>query len=158
MRHGVCHEDGTCTVVGPPESHYATILWSSSYLLHKARGCAVVTIEGKNHYLGRYGSPESREKYGRLIAEWSQRATANPIQPLPTADPAELSVNDLILRFLNHAEVYYRRDDGSPTGEIVASPKSTCASPGGCTSGRKTSWPDCFHSLTASLTIVSPPS
>jgi hypothetical protein len=27
--------------------------------LHKARNCAVVTIHGKNHYLGPYDSPES---------------------------------------------------------------------------------------------------
>jgi len=30
-----------------------------SYRLHKARNCAVVTIDGKNFYLGPYDSPES---------------------------------------------------------------------------------------------------
>ena len=40
-----------------------------SYRLHKARNCAVVTIAGKNHYLGPYGSEASKEKYARLIAE-----------------------------------------------------------------------------------------
>ena len=30
-----------------------------SYRLHKARNCAVVTIDGQNHYLGAYGSPDS---------------------------------------------------------------------------------------------------
>jgi hypothetical protein len=37
------------------------------YRLHKSRGCAVVTINGRNFYLGKHGSPESYEKYSRLI-------------------------------------------------------------------------------------------
>ena len=41
-----------------------------SYRLHKGRGSAVVTIDGRNRYLGPYGSPESHEEYARLLAEW----------------------------------------------------------------------------------------
>jgi hypothetical protein len=41
-----------------------------AYRLHKARGCAVVTIAGKDHYLGTHDTPESWEKYHRLVAEW----------------------------------------------------------------------------------------
>jgi hypothetical protein len=40
-----------------------------SYRYHKARNCAVVTVDGRDHYLGKYDSPESWEKYHRLIAE-----------------------------------------------------------------------------------------
>jgi hypothetical protein len=47
-----------------------------SYRLHKARNCAVVTINGKNHYLGPYDSPESHEEYARLIAEWRANGKA----------------------------------------------------------------------------------
>ena len=53
-----------------------------TYRFHKARQCAVVTIDGKNHYLGPYGSPESHEKYSRLIAEWH----ANGRQLLPVSE------------------------------------------------------------------------
>ena len=38
-----------------------------SYRLHKASQQAVVTIKGKDHYLGPWMSPESRLKYERLI-------------------------------------------------------------------------------------------
>ena len=38
-----------------------------SYRLHKPSGQAVVTLSGKDHYLGLYGSPESTEKYAALI-------------------------------------------------------------------------------------------
>jgi hypothetical protein len=58
--------------------------FTPSYRLHKARNCAVVTIAGKDHYLGEYDSSESWEKYHRLVAEslvhgsekakWSNRA------------------------------------------------------------------------------------
>ncbi len=50
-----------------------------SYRFHKARNCAVVTIDGRNRYLGPYGSAESHEKYARLIAEWNVSRT----QPSP---------------------------------------------------------------------------
>ncbi len=41
-----------------------------SYRLHKASGQAVVTINDRDHYLGRYGSATSRPAYDRLIGEW----------------------------------------------------------------------------------------
>jgi hypothetical protein len=41
-----------------------------SLCLHKASGQAVVRLDGKDHYLGKYGSPESEAEYNRLIGEW----------------------------------------------------------------------------------------
>lgn len=46
------------------------ILKQPAYRLHKVRNCAGVTLNAKNHYLGPWQSPESHEKYARLIAEW----------------------------------------------------------------------------------------
>ena len=40
------------------------------YRHHKARNLAVVRIDGKDYYLGRFGSEESRAKYHRLMADW----------------------------------------------------------------------------------------
>ena len=42
-----------------------------SYTLHKASGQAVVKIDGRSRYLGKYGSPESHAAYRRLVAEWT---------------------------------------------------------------------------------------
>lgn len=39
------------------------------YRHYKPKNLAVVRIDGRDHYLGKYGSPESREKYHRLLAE-----------------------------------------------------------------------------------------
>ena len=88
-----------------------------SYRLHKARSLAVVTIAGKNHYLGPYGSPESHEKYARLIAEW--RANRRHLLPSTAAGPTAdrtLSLNELILAYWRHVEGYYVKD-GRPTSE-----------------------------------------
>jgi integrase len=48
------------------------------YRHHKARDLAVVRIDGKDHYLGKYHSPESVSEYARLIAErFTDRLTAS---------------------------------------------------------------------------------
>jgi hypothetical protein len=44
-----------------------------SFRLHKASGQAVVTLQGKDTYLGVYGSAESKARYSRLLATWLER-------------------------------------------------------------------------------------
>jgi integrase len=87
-----------------------------TYRHHKARNSAVVTIDGRNHYLGPYGSAESHEKYARLIAEW--RLHSNHLLPEtgPRRVVSGLSVNELILGYFRHAQSYYVKD-GRPTSE-----------------------------------------
>jgi plasmid stabilization system protein ParE len=85
-----------------------------SYRYHKARDCAVVTIAGRNYYLGTYGNDASREKYHRLLAEHFD----DQLQPRSagTDGGAPLTVNELILAYWKHVEAYYRKD-GKPTPE-----------------------------------------
>lgn len=40
------------------------------YRLHKPSGRAVVTLNGRDIYLGAHGSAESKAAYNRLVAEW----------------------------------------------------------------------------------------
>ena len=87
-----------------------------AYRLHKARNSAVVTVDGKNHYLGSFGSPESHEKYARLIAEWRLHAKRLPPTTGPGRFDATLSVNEVILAYFRHAQAYYVKD-GRPTSE-----------------------------------------
>src|SRR5688500_10880450 len=85
--------------------------------LTKARSIAVVTSDSKTRYLGPYGSPESHEKYARLIAEW--RAHRRHLLPTTAAGPTAdrtLSVNELSLAYWRHVEGYYTKD-GRPTSE-----------------------------------------
>jgi integrase len=87
-----------------------------AYRLHKSRNCAVVTIDGKNHYLGPYGSVESHEKYARLIAE--SRSNSGHLLPAPAAVAGEHgpSIGELILAYFRHVQTYYVKD-GQPTSE-----------------------------------------
>ena len=59
------------------------------YCLHKARGLAYVRDRGKVCYLGKYGSPESKEAYGRFLIKWEAQSGRRPL-PLPKSS-AELT-------------------------------------------------------------------
>ncbi len=73
-----------------------------SLRLHKASGRAYVVLNGKAVYCGRYGEPEAQARYHQVIAEWLAAG-----QQLP-ADPATITVKELLARFWTHAERYYR--------------------------------------------------
>src|SRR4051794_37036617 len=83
-----------------------------SYRLHKPSGRAVVTIGGRDIYLGKYGSAASRREYKRLIAEWTVHGGILPKQV------SDLTITELAAAFLRHAADYYRRADGSQTNEL----------------------------------------
>ena len=83
------------------------------YRYHKARKCAVVTINGRDHYLGEHYSAPSLEKYHRLIAE----SLAEP--QVTSHDPAEtpLTVTELIAQYWDFDNSYYVKN-GQPTSEV----------------------------------------
>jgi integrase len=90
---------------------------------HKPSSLGVVTLNGKDHYLGPWPAhckkpPEAvRLAYDRLIAEWL--APGRQVRPEPAEDKAgALSVNEVMLAFICHAEQHYRREDGTHTSEL----------------------------------------
>ncbi len=85
------------------------------YRLHRARNLAVVTIDGKDVYLGRYGTPESREKYSQLIADWKPPVAARATEARPLK--ATLTIGELTLRYAKFAESYYVKA-GQPTAQV----------------------------------------
>ncbi len=86
-----------------------------SYRLHKTSGRAVVTIDGRDCYLGQFGSEESRRRYGELIAKHSAGVTVDPFKSAP-GQPG-LTINELCLAFLRHAERHYVKN-GEVTDEV----------------------------------------
>lgn len=85
-----------------------------AYRLHRASGQAIVTLSGKDCYLGPHGTDASKAEYDRLVAEW----LANDRRP-PAATPKEgggITVSELILAYYRYAEAYYVKD-GKQTGE-----------------------------------------
>lgn len=86
------------------------------YSLHKPSGQARVIIGGKHHYLGKFGSPESRNKYAALIGQQFHEESGLPDSP-PGTFPA-LTIDELISHYLDHAEKYYCFE-GKPTKEYT---------------------------------------
>jgi integrase len=83
-----------------------------AYRHYKPKNLAVVRINGKDHYLGQYGTVESHERYHRLIAEWlAQPACATPpiVDPSTTRPP--LTISELIWKYWTFVQVYYRKND-----------------------------------------------
>src|SRR5262245_44680082 len=58
-----------------------------SYRLHKPSGQAVVTLNGRDFYLGRHGAETSRDAYDRLIGQWLGRHRAPPVEVAKLAAP-----------------------------------------------------------------------
>ena len=88
-----------------------------SYRLHKPTGQGVVRLDGRDHYLGKHGTEASLEAYRRTVANWlvagPPSLASPPVVPTPTVD-------EVILAFwTRHAEVHYRRADGTTTGELA---------------------------------------
>jgi len=73
---------------------------------------AFVELNGQRHYLGAYGTAKSKQKYHHLLVEWT---TAGGQLPVPKE---EITIMELLARFLSYAQKHYRRPDGSPTSEI----------------------------------------
>ena len=95
-----------------------------SYLLHQPTGQARVRINGKDHYLGEYGSEESRIRYGELIAKHAGGIQIHSIAksnrgrlPRNESDDPGPSVGEICLVFWRHAEQHYIKN-GEQTSEV----------------------------------------
>jgi len=80
-----------------------------TYLLHKPSDRARVRIDGDDIYLGEYDSPASREEYEEIVLEWLAKNG--------DVTSYTLEVEDLVLLYLEHARVHYRKD-GRLTSEF----------------------------------------
>ncbi len=86
-----------------------------SYREHRASGQAVVTLGGKDIYLGPYGSQISKDEYDRVVAEWLANGRRLPAESGGPSD--DIAVSELLAAYLQHAETYYVKD-GKPTSEL----------------------------------------
>jgi integrase len=86
-----------------------------TYRHRKSRDLAVVTINGKDIYLGKYNSADSRQRYDRLIQEWLASGRTHTSET--PVNVTGYSVAELIVAYLEHAAVIYRKD-GKPTSHL----------------------------------------
>ncbi|MFP6668507.1 MAG: site-specific integrase, partial [Pirellulales bacterium] len=82
------------------------------YRKHKATDQAVVTIAGRDHYLGPHGTKASKVEYDRLIGEWL--TSGRPSRGFGQADA--LTIVELIRAYWRFVRQYYRKN-GKPSGE-----------------------------------------
>ena len=75
------------------------------YRKHKVSGQAVVTLNGRDFYLGPYGSKASRVEYDRLTAEWLRNGRC-----LPHCDRSDTTVVEVIAAYVKFAKTYYVKD------------------------------------------------
>jgi integrase len=85
------------------------------YRRHRGSGQAVVTLAGREVYLGRHGTPKSRQAYRRILAEFMAAGGRPPPAPRIALAP-DLSVVELIAAFWRWAIGYYVKD-GRPSSE-----------------------------------------
>jgi integrase len=78
---------------------------------HRPSGQAYVRLSGRTIYIGPYDQPDTRRKYDKLIAEWLASGRHVP-QP-----GEELTVTELVSRFMAHVQGYYVNSVGEPTDE-----------------------------------------
>lgn len=88
-----------------------------SYRRHSS-GQARVTINGKDHLLGPYDSDESKEAYGRLIAEYT--ASGSPHTFGTKANT--LKMEDVLYAYLQHAKEYYKQSTEYANMKLVLRP------------------------------------
>lgn len=86
-----------------------------SYRHHKPSGQAVVTLNGKDHYLGPWQSEPSTVEYKRLLAEWMAAAKTSPAADADK--PSAITVGELLAAYLGEAEVTYRKN-GQPSSHL----------------------------------------
>src|SRR6185503_14706428 len=88
-----------------------------AYRLHKASGHAIVTLGGRDHYLGEHGSAESLDAYKRLISEWTAAGPAAAAALVVVSKAGnDFRICELLATYHEHADHYYVKD-GRPTGE-----------------------------------------
>jgi integrase len=93
-----------------------------SYRLYKRTNQAVVTLDGKDYYLGDYGSTESKKKYARLVEAWLARqeprkGDAEALPPLAEIEDVP-AVNEIILVYLRYAATYYKPTEEGEEKEV----------------------------------------
>lgn len=84
------------------------------YRKHRASGQAIVTLDGRDFYLGPHGTKVSRQEYDRLVGEWQANGRCLPVKQQKQA----MTVTRLAVQYLKFAQTYYVKN-GRQTDEVM---------------------------------------
>ena len=79
-----------------------------SYLKHRT-GQAFVKVQGKNHYLGLYGSPESRVAYTKFLAQLGQSTTPPPTKEIRSEG---ITITEALIAYWRWTEDRFKKHRG----------------------------------------------
>ncbi len=85
------------------------------YRHHKASGQAVVTVDGRDLYLGSYGSAESRGQYGVILAKIARQEPV--VEAPPEVLPSLLTVDEVLIAYYDYCQAHYVKH-GQQTSEV----------------------------------------
>ena len=85
------------------------------YRKHKGSGQAMVTVNGRDHYLGPHGTKAIKLEYDRIINQWIV-SSRNPNLGLTSKQFGESTLSDLMNSYRKWAVKYYRHPDGKLMG------------------------------------------
>lgn len=101
--------------------------------LHAKTGHARVYINGKEYWLGKFGSPEAQLKYDELVASYlasgrksvkpppeSPPSSPSPATPAATPPAADITVGEVSLRWLRHVEATRGSKSSTYTAGLAA--------------------------------------
>lgn len=88
--------------------------------LHRPSGNAVVTLNGKDIYLGKYDNPESEDRYNELVGRWLANGRSLPEQTGATVagQSGELTVTELCAKYYAWCKTRYAKSDGRVEGSL----------------------------------------
>ena len=72
------------------------------YRKHRASGQAIVTLDGRDFYLGPHGTQTSKREYDRLVGEWQANGRRLPVEP-----GTVVTVTELCAAYWRFCKTYY---------------------------------------------------
>ena len=82
------------------------------YRLHKRSGQAIVTLNGRDFYLGKHGSAASKRQYEQLTGEWQANGRL-----LPKSNCETITITELCISYIQHCKNHYLKN-GKLTSEF----------------------------------------
>ena len=71
------------------------------YRKHRPSGQAVVTLDGRDHYLGPHGSEASLAAYDRLTGEWLANGRSTDVSPPEDCSVGALSTSLVVAQLVD---------------------------------------------------------
>lgn len=83
---------------------------------YESAGHGYARFNGRQDWFGPFDGPAAHAELAAFKTRWEASGRRLPEE---RAEVGSMMVADLVARYLEHAEVYYREPDGTPTHEIV---------------------------------------